>query len=158
MKIPEGPRSLLITCPHVDVQCSCGRPILRWYRSWLFATALAPEAGPELVNGASLDYSSTQSTLGLLPSGVAFGCELDWANDSGTGCNTAATTLFRTSFSGYLQKAHGKYHKRIKGDHPIMQQWYKDNPKKNGKGVCWMHFNLKGGCPYGDKCHNSHEK
>lgn len=57
-----------------------------------------------------------------------------------------------------LQKAHGKYNKRIKGDHPIMQQWYKDNPKKNGKGVCWMHFNLKGGCPYGDKCHNSHEK
>ena len=57
-----------------------------------------------------------------------------------------------------LQKDHGKYLKRIKGDHPLMQQWYKDNPKKNGKGCCWMHFNLKGGCPYGDKCHNSHAK
>jgi hypothetical protein len=57
-----------------------------------------------------------------------------------------------------LQKVHGKYLKRIKGDHPIMQQWYKDNPKKDGKGSCWMHFNLKGGCPYGDKCHNSHAK
>ena len=57
-----------------------------------------------------------------------------------------------------LAPVHGKYLKRIKGDHPLMQQWYKDHPKKNGKGVCWMHFNLKGGCPYGDKCSNAHAK
>ena len=37
-----------------------------------------------------------------------------------------------------------------------MQQWFKDNPKKDGKGACWMHFNLKGGCVFGTACKNSH--
>ena len=55
-----------------------------------------------------------------------------------------------------LVKIQGKYVKRVKADHPLMQQWFKDNPKKDGKGACWMHFNLKGGCVFGTACKNSH--
>lgn len=57
-----------------------------------------------------------------------------------------------------LQKVHGKYVKRIRGDHPLMQKWIQDTPKKDGKNVCWMHFNLQGGCAFGKECKNSHAK
>jgi hypothetical protein len=43
---------------------------------------------------SSSTHSSTQSTFGLLPSGEAL------ASGAVTGCNTAATTFFRISFSG----------------------------------------------------------
>jgi hypothetical protein len=57
-----------------------------------------------------------------------------------------------------LQKVQGKYVKRIRGDHPLMLKWIQDTPKKDGKNVCWMHFNLQGGCVFGKECKNSHAK
>ena len=57
-----------------------------------------------------------------------------------------------------LQKVQGKYVKRIRGNHPLMQKWIQDTPKKDGKNVCWMHFNLQGGCVFGKDCKNSHAK
>jgi hypothetical protein len=57
-----------------------------------------------------------------------------------------------------LDKVQGKYVKRIRGDHPLMQKWIQDTPKKDGKNVCWMHFNLQGGCVFGKQCKNSHAK
>ena len=56
------------------------------------------------------------------------------------------------------EKVNGKYVKRIRGDHPLMLKWIQDTPKKDGKNVCWMHFNLQGGCIFGKECKNSHAK
>ena len=56
------------------------------------------------------------------------------------------------------EKVNGKYVKRIRGDHPLMLKWIQDTPKKDGKNVCWMHFNLQGGCVFGKDCKNSHAK
>jgi hypothetical protein len=39
-----------------------------------------------------------------------------------------------------------------------MLKWIQDTPKKDGKNVCWMHFNLQGGCVFGKECKNSHAK
>ena len=56
------------------------------------------------------------------------------------------------------EKVNGKFVKRIRGDHPLMLKWIQDTPKKDGKNVCWMHFNLQGGCVFGKDCKNSHAK
>ena len=53
--------------------------------------------------------------------------------------------------------SNGKYCKLVPKGHPLLVKWNAAHPQKDGKFVCWAHFNLKGGCPH-KVCRSLHKK
>jgi hypothetical protein len=50
----------------------------------------------------------------------------------------------------------GKYPKMANAKHPLVKEWNKAHPKKDGMFKCFAFFNYEGGCPYSE-CRASHD-
>ena len=50
----------------------------------------------------------------------------------------------------------GKYPKMVNAKHPLVKEWNKAHPKKDGMFKCFAFFNYEGGCPYSE-CRASHD-